>query len=267
MEQKMPALQPYKRNYVFVALLVVLGSIGCASLLFAPLETLLPESERVPRVAFLVQPYVLTLCGIAVGLWAAPKVHLEAPVIFAISTGQNLVMPIRKQLLPALIVAIAVAGVMLFYAYLTKDIFASVQNENTKRALAFEAPLITKVLFGGMSEELMARWGVMSVFVFSFVWCGLNRSVAFWLGCGIAALLFGAGHLPFLFVLLGSPPAWLIGMVVAMNAVPGILFGYLFNLRGLECAMLAHGFAHVLATFGKNALPAITSFHLIAGCC
>jgi membrane protease YdiL (CAAX protease family) len=55
----------------------------------------------------------------------------------------------------------------------------------------------------------------------------------------IAALLFGAGHLP------AAAPVWpLTGMVVLrtllLNAVAGLAFGWLYWRRGLEAAMLAH---------------------------
>lgn len=55
----------------------------------------------------------------------------------------------------------------------------------------------------------------------------------------LAALLFGAGHLP-LAAKLVPLTLDVIARVVALNALAGLLFGWLYWKRGLEHAMLAH---------------------------
>ena len=117
-------------------------------------------------------------------------------------------------------------------------------------------PLLTRLLYGGIVEELLLRWGIMSLFVW-LAWRRERRAPAgpvlvrldgSWLR---PPLLFAAGHLPVLHLLIPDPPAWLIGLVLAANALPGMLFGWLFWRRGLEAAIGAHALAHL---FGWAAL-------------
>ena len=56
---------------------------------------------------------------------------------------------------------------------------------------------------------------------------------------GLAAGLFGLGHLPATAALLPLTPA-VIARALILNGIPGVVFGWLFWRRGLEAAMVAH---------------------------
>jgi membrane protease YdiL (CAAX protease family) len=60
----------------------------------------------------------------------------------------------------------------------------------------------------------------------------------------VAALVFAAGHLPALAAMVEPTPA-LVARTLALNAIAGLVYGWLFLTRGLEAAMLAHGATHV----------------------
>nr|WP_272917381.1 CPBP family glutamic-type intramembrane protease [Alteraurantiacibacter buctensis] len=116
---------------------------------------------------------------------------------------------------------------------------------------AFDVPLVSRVLYGGLTEEVLLRWGVMG----GLAWLllrfgrplGLMGERALWVANAWAALLFGLGHLPTLYGLLPDPSTWLVMLVVGANALIGMVFGWLFIRRGLEAAMIAHALAHVIA--------------------
>ena len=72
-----------------------------------------------------------------------------------------------------------------------------------------------------------------------------------WAAIVIAAAVFAAGHLPFLFTIAAQPRPALVLAVLTGNFIPGLIFGWLFWRRGLEAAILSHGFAHCI-----NALAA-----------
>lgn len=95
--------------------------------------------------------------------------------------------------------------------------------------------------YGGIGEELQLRLFLMTL----LVWAGtrLRRRAAspalVWSAIVLAALLFGAAHLP------AAAAVWpLTGMVVLrtllLNAVAGVAFGWLYWRRGLEAAICAH---------------------------
>ena len=49
-------------------------------------------------------------------------------------------------------------------------------------------------------------------------------------------------------VISPAPQLWLVAAVLLGNAVPGVLFGWLFWKKGIEAAMLAHTLAHLISS-------------------
>jgi membrane protease YdiL (CAAX protease family) len=228
--------------------LSLLGLIGATSMILAPLEQIAPTDMPwlLLRLLSVLQPAVLILAFAALGLWAAPKLGLDAPVVRAWAEGRPILPALRPQLPPAIGAGLAVAAVLVLFWMGVRALPAA------SPLLTFEMPLATKLLYGGIVEELLLRWGIMSLFVW-IAWRLAGRgapvpSWCFWAGMTAAALLFAAGHLPMLYLLLPEPPGALILMVLAANTVPGLLFGWLFWRRGLEAAMIAHAFAHLFGT-------------------
>ncbi len=122
---------------------------------------------------------------------------------------------------------------------------------------AFEGFLAS--FYGGIAEELQLRLFLMTLLVWMLTLAGRHRPkpALFWLAIVIAAIAFGAGHLP------AAEKVWgLSGIVVfrtiALNAVGGLVFGWLYWKRGIEMAMLGHFGAdivlHVLAPLASTTL-------------
>jgi membrane protease YdiL (CAAX protease family) len=65
-----------------------------------------------------------------------------------------------------------------------------------------------------------------------------------WFAIIIAAVLFGIGHLPALAQSVGLTPA-LIARTVLLNAIAGVILGWLYWQRSLEAAMVGHAAFHV----------------------
>jgi membrane protease YdiL (CAAX protease family) len=109
-----------------------------------------------------------------------------------------------------------------------------------------ELPMVTRVGYGGVAEEILMRWGLMSLLALAALKLGLRRPGALWAGNLAAALIFAVGHLPALYALV-DPPAGLVAAVVLGNTSVGLIFGWAFARRGLEAAMIAHACAHLFA--------------------
>lgn len=196
------------------------------------------------RLLSLINPLILLTLGVMIGCLLAPRLGLDAPLIRALLARQSPWQALKPQLLPALLAGAAVAAMLLGYARLSADWMTG--------APAFDMPLLPKLLYGGITEELLTRWGLMSLFAWA-AWrlTGAKRPASravLAVGTVLAALLFAAGHLPVLYMLLPDPSPQLIAGVLIGNAMPGLLFGWLFAVRGLEAAMLAHAFAHLFST-------------------
>ncbi|EPR19460.1 abortive infection protein [Agrobacterium sp. TS43] len=228
-------------------ILLVIGLAGVASLLLATFEQLVPEEQLSfgMRLLILIQPAMLTVAAVATGQALATKLGLGAPLVDSWLTGGNPRAVLRTQVPPALALGIAVGLLMIAYS---SAILPSVADATeVAKMTAFNVPLATRILYGGITEELLTRWGLMSFFAW-VLWRmtgrGQIRPVILWAAILMAAALFASGHLPFLFAIVAQPQAALILAVLLTNFIPGLLFGWLFWRRGLEAAMLSHALAH-----------------------
>ncbi|QNP81536.1 type II CAAX prenyl endopeptidase Rce1 family protein [Agrobacterium tumefaciens] len=235
-------------------ILLIIGLTGVASLLLATFEQLIPgqQASLAMRLLILVQPAILTVTAVATGQALAAKLGLGAPLIDSWLQSDNTRAVLRRQLPPALAAGIAVAVLMIIYSSVILPLITDAAT--LAKMTRFDVPLATRILYGGITEELLTRWGLMSFFAWA-LWrmtgSGEIRSSLVWAAIIIAAALFAAGHLPFLFTIAAQPQPALVLAVLLGNFIPGLIFGWLFWRRGLEAAILSHGFAHCV-----NALAA-----------
>lgn len=190
---------------------MVLGLIGVASLLLSnlPIETLQKAGlEVIPpetlRLLLLINPVFLLLVMVTIGTLTYDKVKLSVPVVEKMLGKPNppsfLWAEIVKQgtLLGILAGGLIIGTVQLFYPYLPPEL-----NDLTKSA---ELNVVTKVLYGGITEELLTRFGLMSFFAW-LLFKATKRLNAFvyWTAIALAALLFALGHFPILYQLVPNP--------------------------------------------------------------
>lgn len=224
--------------------------------MLTPVETLAPTDVNLPPMAIrglsLIQPGVLVIVAVFIGSALAQRVSLDAPALRAAAQGDASAALgiLQRQSGPAIVVAAIVGLLLAGYAAVTEPYFLSLDGPEVERMLAVTPPMITKILYGGLSEEIICRWGLMT-FVAWLLWrlSGAPAAPApwvLWSAIVVAAILFGLGHLPVLYGVVGQPPAWLVGAVVIANLAPGLAFGWLYWRFGLESAVLAHGSAHLV---------------------
>jgi hypothetical protein len=222
-----------------------MGLVGVASLAFAPLETLLPPSaQSFPKAFLLIQPAVFVVFFAMLGSWAAPKLGLGLvnAGVAETSAGRS------KMIGWVLAASIACALILILYARFYEGLASGVASIDVQRAANFEMPLITKLLYGGMSEEVICRWGLMTAIALIATKSRIAGTSALWLGNAGAALLFALGHLPLLFALMPDASPDVLGAVLLGNLAAGMIFGTLFIRFGLFAAMLGHAGAHLFST-------------------
>ena len=244
-------LPPSTSRWRLFILLFVFGLLGILSLLQMPIQ--LPEgvdtslSLDALRWIGLAQSALLLAIAVLIGLFAAPKVGLTVPVAEAFVAGRPWWSQLRRQLWPAVVGAALGALILLLYRLLQPIIMPEVLIASRDGDL----PLLTRILYGGITEELLLRWGVMSLLVWLF-WRvvqrgrGVPHDSIVWGGNVCAAVLFGLGHLPALATFGVAYTTPIILAVVLGNALAGILFGWLYWRHGLEAAILAHAGTHVI---------------------
>ena len=240
---------PVSRLRLWLGLLVLagLGLLSATPLLLSVLRAMLagrtlPMPLGVVLLLQDLQALILASLAAAVGVWTAPRVGLDAPLVRARLAGE----PVTDRLLgllPTSVLAGSVsAGAVLVLSLALKSHLPAGLGE-----LPGMSPWVgaTGAFYGGIVEELLCRWGLLSLIAFLLLRLGLGGSVGFWTANVTAAVVFGLSHLPAA-LRLGLPRTPLaVGYLVAANAVAGLVFGWLFRKRGLESAMLAHASADV----------------------
>lgn len=228
----------------------LIGMAGVAAMSFAVIpQLLLSAPEQVPVgvavAASLLQSGLLLAAAVWVGTALAKQLGLRSPVVEALVSGNGALEAFKLQLLPALIVGFIVAT---FLVYLNEAALPEIQA----LGMQFEIPLIAKVLYGGITEEILTRWGLMTLLIW-LPWRFLQQrsgpplSISIVFGIFTAALVFAAGHLPTVVAMGGGLSGSVITYVMLGNTVPGILFGVLHWRLGLEAAMLAHATGHLVS--------------------
>ena len=245
----------------FLRAFVPLALLGCASLLgVLPLLAPAVDSLRLrPELGslstaglyavLLAQPALLVLVLTAAGVALADKVGLRS-LIADVGRGEPLRFASRGETLglagvtvmAALLVLVVDAALLRAFPHAFAGLPPASAVPSTARAGA--------LLYGAVAEELMLRLGVMTfivaagrrLFPAAFV---RNPGLVVWPAIAVAALLFGALHVP---ALAGVAPLTLplVARTIALNAALGLLFGSAYWRYALEYAMFSHALVHVV---------------------
>jgi membrane protease YdiL (CAAX protease family) len=209
----------------------------------------MPEITPLIRVLALVQPSVILALAVFVGVKLAPGVGLSAPVAEAFSKSSPIRPALAPQVFPGIVGGVfGAAFIVLTGALLTR--FMSLETVDRISKFGQLLPLPTRLLSGGITEELLFRWGLMSFLVWAAwrVWQkGRSKPhrIIFAGAILLSSLVFAAGHLPVALVLLPQANLSVILFVMIANSTFGVVAGYLYWKKGLESAMIAHIFCHL----------------------
>lgn len=226
----------------------ILGTLGALSVV--PYQLALNPSAvaQVPLplpilVVLQIAQTCLTLLLLSwLGLRLGQFIGLDSPYARALVYGLEPPSVSRRALMIASLTG-AVGGFVillldgLFQPFMPPTTLPSGDNiELWKRLLAS--------FYGGITEELLLRLFLMTLIAW-IIWKVAFKGQrpptagAFWIAIVVAAILFGAGHLPAMAGICPLTPAVVI-RTIALNALAGLAFGFFFWRWGLEHAMLAH---------------------------
>lgn len=148
-------------------------------------------------------------------------------------------------------ITLTIIGSIIFIAF-EYGVFANFIPEisamyEAKPTIAYMVSCLT---YGGVLEEIMMRWFLMSLLVL------ITRKLFFKkeqtapkgvvIGVNIVvALLFAAGHLPTTAATMGITPLILV-RCFSLNSLAGLICGHLYTKHGIQYAMLSHMGFHIL---------------------
>jgi membrane protease YdiL (CAAX protease family) len=238
------------------------GMLGVLSFLLVDLSALIaalpkPPGEQVElpppwllKIVSPIQPAVILTIAVLAGTWLAERVGLHSPAAEAAARGNGIVEKLKPQIVPGVVAGLA-SGVAIVLCWVVAKPF--LPPEFVSRAQEFNKflPAVVRFLYGGLTEELLLRWGVMTFLVWS-AWRllqkgeGKPRPVYFVAAIVISAVVFGMGHLPLASMLAGGLTVPTVIYVVTGNSIFGLVAGFLYWKKGLEAAMIAHAGAHLV---------------------
>ncbi len=184
---------------------------------------------------------LLTVPLTTLGLWLGPKVGLGAPNLreLLIRNPEHY-RHFQSLVLPAVSLGIA-GGIVTHVVSVLSEPF--LPSELTK----FESPGVLPALLGSLgaaiNEEIWMRLGTMTF----LVWLGSKITgqskpgkILVWSANLIAALAFGALHLPQVALVAKGLTTFMLVFVLLTNGFLGLIFGWLYWQYGLLAAAIAH---------------------------
>jgi hypothetical protein len=237
------------------------GFAGVLSLLLIDLEALIkilpiPAGTEIPtftpalKLLSLIQPAVILSVAVLVGVVFASKVGLSSPMAEAAASGGDSVSAFKPQIIPGIVGGLA-GGVSLILIAAVLKPFLSPEVLARLSEFGKFLPLPGRLLYGGITEELLLRWGLMTLLVWA-AWRlfqkgrGRPEPAYFVVAIVISSVVFAIGHLPIALMLFPEATLALMLFVIVGNSSFGLIAGYLYWKKGLESAMIAHALTHVV---------------------
>ena len=176
-----------------------------------------------------------------------PKIDFRAPFFDSLLKGSAIWSSLKPQILPSLIAGIGGAVVFIAAYYL---IFRPRLDKGTVKSmegLRMKLGLAGRLLYGGIVEEVITRWGLLVLIIWLLkIVFGQISPITIWVSIIISGVLFGLGHLPaYLGAGCRKTPLFFI-LMISLNLEASLIFGWLFWQYGLLSAMLAHMLFHLV---------------------
>jgi hypothetical protein len=227
----------------------VLVAAGYGAYVAPPVET--SVSPTVLFAAAAASSTLLLVASSAVGSFAASRVGLRSHAFARLVGDAAPARRLRAELPLAvglgLLAGLAVLGGADLLAPFVPAALTDSGSATIVSVLAF-APV--RFLYGGITEELLVRFGLLSGIAALATRLvgrrgGAVSAPVMWGAVVAAALLFGLGHLPATAAVVDLTPAVVLRALL-LNGLAGIVFGWLYWRRSLEAAMVAHVSFHLV---------------------
>lgn len=230
--------------------MAALGLVGVFSLLLQPLPEALmrqhPELAEMPpwllQLAVVLNPLILLLAAALSGALLAQRVGLRSVLAGTASAGD-----MRRAWPLAAGAGLATGALAVLLDIAAAPVLGDAWSRLLWQASRPDLPaLLVGVLYGGITEEILLRWGVMSALAWALWSIGGKKRMGFWMWAAIVAtaLIFGAAHLPALAAQVELTTG-IVVRTVLINALAAVVYGWVCWRHHLEAAMLSHASSHL----------------------
>ncbi len=241
-----------RKLFLILWMASIFGVIAILPYVFT-LQGGIPENSQIPIylliIGQIIQNAIIFAIAILVGLKLAKKVGFGLPILEGWLEGREIKSDLKSILGISiglgLLAGVLIVGLDYLFSLLGVTINVAQASINPPAWQGFLASF-----YGGINEEIMLRLFLMTLIVWVFYKIkktkeGNPTKLSIWLGIVLAAIIFGAGHLPALMSITTLTPLLII-RTIALNALGGIIFGWLYWKKGLESAMISHFSADIV---------------------
>lgn len=228
-------------------LLILLGLPGWLTLFTLPIPVAvlhtLPsgQSQLLLQLQLLLNPLLLLCLSALLGALLAHRIGL-----LSIVAGTAPVRSGRDTLPSAALLGLLLGLFLVVIDYWLAPLLGETWRQKIQQVPSAWPSLFINIFYGGITEEIILRWGVMSV----LAWLLLkflpakHEQIALWLAVVLSAIIFALAHLPALAAAVPVTSAILFRTLL-LNGVVGIVYGWLFWRNNLESAMTVHATTHI----------------------
>jgi membrane protease YdiL (CAAX protease family) len=220
----------------------ILASVPMGIELFRPVLAKTPLPLPLPVIILLgaVQNLALLALFVGLGVLLSRKLGFEIPLIQSWLDGDLKSAKVWEAVRLGVLCGVILGLILVPSIWLLSKYFPHLPFATAGKISLWKRFLIC--FYGGFYEEVFTR-----LFLLSFIAWLLNRgwrggalrAGPFWIANVLVALLFGLGHLPAVSLLMPITPE-LVAAALMLNGLAAILFGWLYRIKGLEVAMVAH---------------------------
>lgn len=169
---------------------------------------------------------------------------IGAYIVPRISIGNQL--DIRQILLfgVGLGVICSIGHLVLYYKYLVPKIttldYVEIETHYVNTGI------LSRVFYGGILEEVMFRWGLLSLFIWLFQLMSIEKVISVIAAIFFSSILFALVHLPAIKLIASQPKTAMYVYTIIGNIWVGLFAGVAFTQGGLLAAILVHMLFHLM---------------------
>jgi hypothetical protein len=227
-----------RRSFLVVWIAAIIGILFFVPAIpkHVPAQVLLKYSMNTIIFIAIIQLTIFTTLFAAVGSYLAPRIGFRAYLADVSINKKVFWMVLKRQFFYG--ASIGLAGAIVAYC-IAPDFIVYLTSY----------PFLSR-MFGGLTEEVMIRWGIMTFLVWA-LWrivqhgIGIPKKLLMYSGILLSQIMFAFGHMNALNNFGITNPLWSV-CTIFMVSLP---WGWLFWKQGLESAFIAHASFHAFIAF------------------
>ncbi len=248
-------------NWPIIMLLFILSIPGILIAIPRFMDYLLKDNsaevkKRMSKLGVMQSAIMVFVMSIA-GSILSEKTSLGSPILSPLLNGHPLKVAFFDTLLTTLVITSLSFGLFWLLHRTVFRYLISEANQKVLHAMRHKIGLDGLILYNSISEEIIARWGLLNVIVYFGYLLSRNETTSLvWISILLSAFMYALVQLP-KYIAAGCKPtrSFLYG-VVLLSVYQSVLFGFIFWHYGLMPSILAHMFFQCLYWVSESAASA-----------